>query len=122
MKKGTLIVLGLSGAGGVALVMVALIAAIVVSVAKPVVPIEVLYRESYVGEGYVAQIKNKTSKHVVVKAHFSNRTLKQSFQTSIDLPPKATREIGWIKGWKLRSGDDMMFSMVDHRNFSARIP
>ncbi len=125
MKKGTLTVFGLGALGVVALAVITLLvgaAAYIAQPVLPVVPVEVLYRESYVGEGYVAQITNKTSKHVAVKAHFSNRTLNQSFQATIDLPPRATREIGWLEGWKLRSGDHLMISMADHRNVSARIP
>jgi hypothetical protein len=122
MKKYSLIVLGLGGATGAALLMAALIAVFVVRVAKPPVPVQVLYRESFVGEGYVAQITNRTAKHVAVKAHFSNRTLNESFQTTVDLPPRATREIGWMEGWKVRSGDDVMISMAEHRTLSTRIP
>ncbi|HBC89249.1 MAG TPA: hypothetical protein DCZ94_20100 [Lentisphaeria bacterium] len=89
---------------------------------KPPMPVKVTYRSSAVGEGYVAQFQNQTSKYLAVRVVFKNRTLNQTKEGSIDLPPNGSTEIGWMEGWKFVSGESIDLYHEDYSSASYRIP
>ncbi len=89
---------------------------------KPPMPVTVTYRESAVGEGYVAQFHNQTAKYLQVRVQFKNRTLNQENNSYIDLSPNGTTEIGWLEGWKFVSGENISLYHEDYATAQYLIP
>ena len=89
---------------------------------KPQMPVQVTYRGSLVGEGYVAQFRNTSDKYLQVVVTINNNTLGQTKQGPIDIPPHETKEIGWVQGWKFTSGDAITVSHNDYQTLKVKIP
>lgn len=89
---------------------------------KPAMPVGVTFRESAVGQAYVAQFQNLTNKYLAVRVKFKNKTLNHEKEGYIELSPYGKREIGWAEGWKFFSGETIHLSHEDYESVSYRIP
>lgn len=89
---------------------------------KPDLPVTVTYRESMVGQGYVAQFRNQSDRYLTVVVEFENKTLNDRKRGYIELAAGGTQEIGWMEGWKFTSGETIELSHDDYRPRSYRIP
>lgn len=88
----------------------------------PTFPIDITYRESLVGEGYVAVFSNPTQRHFRVLVSMANPTTGETKRAALDIAPLEIREIGWAEGWKFTSGDRLTASLSGYQTFSAHIP
>jgi hypothetical protein len=90
--------------------------------ALPSLPIDITYRESLVGEGYVAVFTNPTRKHFRIVVSMVNPTTGETKRGALDIAPLQIRELGWAEDWKFMSGDRLTVSLAGHQTLSAHIP
>jgi hypothetical protein len=90
--------------------------------ALPPLPIDITYRESLVGEGYVAVFTNPTRKHFRIVVSMVNPTTGETKRGALDIAPLQIRELGWAEDWKFMSGDRLTVSLAGHQTLSAHIP
>ena len=90
--------------------------------ALPPLPIDITYRESLVGEGYVAVFTNPTRRHFRLVVSMVNPTTGETKRATLDVAPLQIREIGWAEDWKFMSGDRLTVSLSGYQTFNARIP
>jgi hypothetical protein len=88
----------------------------------PELPVNVLYRESLVGEGYVARFQNLSEKYMQVRVRLSNPTLRTVKNSYVDLRPNEITELGWLEGWKFVSGETIEMFHEGFRSQKWRIP
>ena len=95
----------------------------VVTMHKPDLPIEVKYRESMLGKGYVAIIKNTSKSNISV--NITLRTSNQDQQKKsavIAFEPLFEESIGWMEGWEFKSGDAITISHNEYQTSTFKIP
>ena len=88
----------------------------------PVVPVVVTTRESAVGAGRVAQFHNQTNTQLTVSVVFKNQKKDERKETSFNIPPNGTFEIGWLEGWALESGETITISHPSYRDKTWTVP
>jgi hypothetical protein len=81
------------------------IAAIRMEHTKSHFPFRVSYRKALTGSGYVAQIRNISRGSQSVKVTLENPTLNRARVYSLVVDARDFREIGYLQGWTLASGD-----------------
>ena len=89
---------------------------------KPEVPVTVTFRTSPFSNGLVAQFHNNSNRHLAVVLDFQNKTLHQEKNGYIEIEPSATKEIGWLEGWKFMSGETITISHEDYSTVTLRVP
>lgn len=89
---------------------------------KPDLPVNITYRKSAVGEGYVVQFFNKSNKYIAFLVNFENKTLNKKKTDYIELSPGEIKEIGWMEGWKFISGEKIRLSHEDYKAITYKIP
>ncbi|MEN8140803.1 MAG: hypothetical protein ABFR97_06210 [Thermodesulfobacteriota bacterium] len=88
----------------------------VVPISKPNIPITVNYRESFVGKGYVAIIKNNSKEKLELKIDLSSSAENiEKMAGSFVLEPAGNIEIGWVEGWQFKTGDKITISHDDYQ-------
>ena len=72
-------------------------------------PIEVGRRKALLGDGYVIQVSNQTTKMLPVKVHLENPTFGKQADFDLILPAAklvtGIKEIGSVQGWTAVTGD-----------------
>jgi hypothetical protein len=65
---------------------------------KPLMPIEVTYREAMLGDGLVGVFHNSSIRQLAVLIALTNPTLNQTENYRLDLVSNETKEIGHLEG------------------------
>ena len=78
-----------------------------VTLQRATFPFHVTYRKALMGNGYVEQIRNVSSKAQSVKVTFYNPTLNRTKTYSLVMDAGQVREIGHMEGWAATSGDQI---------------
>lgn len=68
-------------------------------------PFHLTYRKAITGNGYVAQVRNISAKSQAVKVTLHNPTFNQTKAYSLVVDARNFKEIGYLEGWTLASGD-----------------
>jgi hypothetical protein len=68
-------------------------------------PFRVTYRKALTGNGYVAQVRNISRGSQSVKVTLYNPTLNRTRVYSLVVDARDFKEIGYLQGWTLASGD-----------------
>ncbi len=89
---------------------------------KPKLPIEITYRHSHLGEGYVVNFYNPTRKYIQVKATFENPTFSEKKTTILSISPRSQIEYGWMEGWKFSSGEFITLEHADYLPLKTKLP
>lgn len=88
----------------------------------PELPVDVSYRNSEIGQGYVAILQNKSDRYLAVKISLYNATRNESKTLDLDLPSHKDVEIGWLEGWKFVSSDSIKIYHPEYTEKIVRIP
>lgn len=88
----------------------------------PPMPVDVGYRKAFVGPGLVLTVKNKSDRHLSLRATLKNPSLTQEKTYRLDVPPKGAAEVGHKEGWVLASGDLITLSHNDYKSWNGSIP
>jgi len=89
---------------------------------KPQLPLDVSFRDSLIGRGYVLRVENTSDKYLQLRATYKNPTLDEEMTQVLDVPAQETVEVGWGEGWKFSSGEKIFLSHADYRTLRLRIP
>lgn len=89
---------------------------------KPDMPVSITWREAKLDSSLVAQFRNNSNRHLAVMTRFENKTLNQTKEGYLELPPMETIEIGWMEGWKFMSGEYLTLAHEDYKTLSVRMP
>ena len=87
----------------------------VVTSAKPSLPVEVGYRKSMIGQGYVVVIKNISPQSLAVQLDLRDSRGANKKQGSKNLLPDQIFEIGWLEGWEFKAGDVIKISKSEYQ-------
>ena len=74
--------------------------------AKPTMPVVVNFRESMLGRGLVAVIRNTSDRYLTVMLSVRNPTLSTVKRFKLDLEPQSSTDFGHLEGWQFASGDE----------------
>lgn len=99
----------------------ALVAAILLGGCGNPVPVKVVTRESFVGEGLVAQLHNEAPNRLVVNVVLENEALGHRKEGHVALAPNSVYEIGWVEGWRFERGETITISHSDYRSMTYTI-
>lgn len=88
----------------------------------PLLPVEVGYRPSLIGEGLVLNVKNNSNRTLTILATLSNATLRSEKKFNLTISPSEVSEIGHLEGWELVSGDQVKLFNAEYREWSGSIP
>lgn len=84
--------------------------------AKSPLPVVVSFRESMLGRGLVAVVRNNSDRYLTVVLAVRNPTLSTAKRFTLNLEPRAGLDFGHLEGWRFASGDE--FALF-HDEFSA---
>lgn len=73
---------------------------------KPTMPVVVNFRESMLGKGLVAVIRNNSDRYLTVTLSVRNPTLSTVKRFKLDLEPQSSSDFGHFEGWQFASGDE----------------
>lgn len=85
---------------------------------KPDMPVEITYRQSLVGQGYVLQFHNTSTRLLRVAVRIRDSATGQVKELPLEMPGGKTAEIGWLEGWKFVSGDQVT---VRHEEYADKL-
>jgi hypothetical protein len=88
----------------------------------PPMPVDVGYRKAFLGPGLVLTVKNKSDRHLSLRATLKNPSLNQAKTYRLDVPAKGAAEVGHKEGWLLASGDLITLSHNDYKSWNGTIP
>jgi len=88
----------------------------------PEMPIDVTYREAYMGDGLVAQFTNTSGKHLSVVVALHNTSIDYDKSYRLDLAPWETKELGHFEGWAFASGDTISVLSSQYKTKNVRMP
>jgi hypothetical protein len=88
----------------------------------PVLPMQVKYRRALLGSGYVLQFVNETDSPLSVAASVAHPATNLGRSYQVNMPPRGTKEIGWLEGWVGQSGDTYTLHNNAYRESSGSIP
>ena len=91
-------------------------------ITKPDMPVVVTKRESFLGQGLVAQFNNQTSSQLTVNLVFENKKRNQRKEGSINIPANEMVEIGWLEGWTFEPGETVTISHPNYKTKTWFIP
>lgn len=89
---------------------------------KPEMPVKVGFRPSITGPGLVLRVENSSDRHLSILATLTNPSINDSRNFRLDVPPGGTSETGYREGWRLASGDRIVLTHDDYRNWQGSIP
>jgi len=89
---------------------------------KPPLPVEVAYRKSLVNEGYVAIFQNQSDKYLEIELEALDPTTNIKKVGRFDLDAYSKMEVGWLQGWKFRSGDIIKIYNAGYRPYICKLP
>jgi hypothetical protein len=75
---------------------------------KPAMPVEVSFRESYIGLGLVAVFNTTSDRTLTLVLVMRNPTLAIARRFTLELGPHDSDSFGYFEGWKFASGDELM--------------
>jgi hypothetical protein len=64
------------------------------------------FRESMLGRGLVAVIRNNSDRYLTVMLSVRNPTLSTVKRFKLDLEPQSSTDFGHLEGWQFASGDE----------------
>lgn len=85
---------------------------------KPEMPVGISYRASVVGQGYVLQFHNTSTRLLRVAVSIKDSATGQSREMPLEIPGGKMSEIGWLEGWKFVSGDQVI---VRHEEYAEKL-
>ena len=89
---------------------------------KPKMPVQITFRQAALGQGYVLQLKNESTRHLAVAVVLENKTLNERQEGYLEIAPAGQTEHGWLQGWKFVSGETITLSHEDYQDLQARVP
>lgn len=90
--------------------------------AKPAMPVVVNFRESMLGQGLVAVIRNQSDRHLTVMLSLRNSTLSSVKRFRLDLGPRSSTDFGHLEGWQFASGDEFSLYNDDFAVLKLTVP
>ena len=91
-----------------------------VQAAVPPVPVEITYRRSVVGNGYVFRFTDKGTTELFCTVAVRNSATGKQYR--LDLRPKDFREIGVVQGWEAFPGDTCTVDADGFTQIGGKIP
>lgn len=89
---------------------------------KPLMPVKIRFRKSYLGMGLVAEIENTSHKHLVLLLTVRNPTLATARRFQIEVKPENDIAFGHDDGWRFASGDELGLYHNDYRAIRMTVP
>lgn len=89
---------------------------------KPDMPVAVKYRRAITGPGLVLMVENRSNRHLAVFATLENPSLSHTRSFRFDIPPGGITEAGYREGWTGSSGDKIVLSHDDFKDWQGSIP
>jgi hypothetical protein len=89
---------------------------------KPLVPVRVAFRAAFMGQGFVATIRNATDGPLNVIAELREPGSEATRSVSLALDPKGTTEVGYAQGWTITSGQSISVAASGYRSVTAFAP
>jgi hypothetical protein len=89
---------------------------------KPPVPVRVAFRAAFMGQGFVATIRNATDGPLNVIAELREPGSEATRSVSLALDPNGTTEVGYAQGWTITSGQSISVAASGYRNVTAFAP
>lgn len=84
---------------------------------KPALPVDVEFRDSFLGRGRVAELRNTGSQFLTVIVVARNPTLAKARRFRLDLAPESSTALGHLEGWQFASGDELA---LYHEGYAVR--
>ncbi|HEU4627273.1 MAG TPA: hypothetical protein VFS52_21110 [Steroidobacteraceae bacterium] len=89
---------------------------------KPPVPVRVAFRAAFMGQGFVATIRNATDGPLNVIAELREPGNEATRSVSLALDPNGTTEVGYAQGWTITSGQSITVAASGYRSVTAFAP
>jgi len=89
---------------------------------KPLVPVRVAFRAAFMGQGFVATVRNITDGPLNVIAELREPGSEATRSVSLALDPNGTTEIGYAQGWTITSGQSINVAASGYRSVTAFAP
>jgi hypothetical protein len=89
---------------------------------KPLVPVRVAFRAAFMGQGFVATIRNATDGPLNVIAELREPGSEATRSVSLALDPNGTTEVGYAQGWTITSGQSVNVAASGYRSVTAFAP
>lgn len=89
---------------------------------KPEVPVVISSRSAVLGNGEVAIFSNQTGNRLTITVKIEDKTGSNRKTGTLDLDPNGKAEIGWMEGWRFKSGDTIEISHPDYSPKTTRFP
>jgi hypothetical protein len=89
---------------------------------RPLVPVRVAFRAAFMGQGFVATIRNATDGPLNVIAELREPGAEATRSVSLALDPNGTTEVGYAQGWTITSGQSVTVAASGYRSVTAFAP
>jgi hypothetical protein len=89
---------------------------------RPLVPVRVAFRAAFMGQGFVATIRNATDGPLNVIAELREPGSDATRSVSLALDPNGTTEVGYAQGWTITSGQSINVAASGYRSVTAFAP
>lgn len=89
---------------------------------KPLMPVKLTFRKSYLGIGLVAVIENTSNQNLILLLTARNPTLSTARRFQIEVKPQNDLAFGHDDGWKFVSGDELGLYHNDYRAIRMVVP
>jgi len=89
---------------------------------RPLVPVRVAFRAAFMGQGFVATIRNATDGPLNVIAELREPGSDVTRSVSLALDPNGTTEVGYAQGWTITSGQSISVAASGYRSVTAFAP
>lgn len=89
---------------------------------KPVLPIALHFRSSWLGRGLVAQIQNTSERYLSLVMVVRNPTLAKSKRFTLEVEPEDSVSFGHLEGWQFASGDELSLFNDSFAPFRVVVP
>lgn len=90
--------------------------------AKPALPVEVSFRKSFWTRRLIAQLKNQSTRSLVLVLAIRNPTLSRFRRFQLKLGPQDKEEFGSSDGWEFASGDELAVYHNDYKGLKITVP
>jgi hypothetical protein len=89
---------------------------------QPELPVRVLFRPAWMGQGMVASFHNVGNQQLTLMIEFRDPNLKSSRDFAIVVDAGATADVGHPQGWLVNSGQSVRVAVSGYKSITAFAP
>lgn len=90
--------------------------------ARPALPVTVSFRESLLGKGLVAVLRNDSDRYLTLVLAVRNPTLSTARRFTLNLQPRSSLDFGHLEGWRFASGDEVALYHDEFAGLKLAVP